>query len=260
MYQKRYSPEQALNRIKLMMGYDLNKTLNENAESTGLIMSEQTAGEVSSIAKSIWKSMAGDVETEDLEKVQQILNTQVFGKKFKDDCMLAKVMQYYKGHQGMPTWALSTTWSTEGLMGDINGSSEMFEPEFADIKQELVDSINKELNGFCKTGKGGSSGGSGGGGGKRTTGGGTGTGFRECQSKYTQGCKSNVIQKVQSCLGITADGKYGPKTQAALSAKGFSSFTDADVDKICGKTTPNPTPSPEVSGEITTVNMGDVNF
>jgi hypothetical protein len=38
-------------------------------------------------------------------------------------------------------------------------------------------------------------------------------------------------------LGLVTDGKFGPKTQAALKAKGFDSFTDADVNKICNKTT-----------------------
>ena len=30
MVQPQYSPEEALNRVKLMMGYDSSKTLNEN--------------------------------------------------------------------------------------------------------------------------------------------------------------------------------------------------------------------------------------
>ena len=46
-----------------------------------------------------------------------------------------------------------------------------------------------------------------------------------------------MIAKVQGCLGLVTDGKFGPKTQAALSGKGFETFTDADVDKICVKTT-----------------------
>jgi hypothetical protein len=61
----------------------------------------------------------------------------------------------------------------------------------------------------------------------------TGT-YRDCTGTYTQGCKSEVIRKVQGCLGLAADGKFGPKTQAALEAKRYTNgFTDNDVDKIC---------------------------
>jgi hypothetical protein len=79
-------------------------------------------------------------------------------------------------------------------------------------------------------------------GGRPTTG-----GYRNCSGTYTYGCKADAIATVQGCLGgLVADGKFGPKTQAALKAKGFDSFTDADVNKICGKTTEE---EPEVSGE-----------
>ena len=62
----------------------------------------------------------------------------------------------------------------------------------------------------------------------------TGGSYKACTGTYTQGCKSEAIKKVQGCLGLVADGKFGPKTQKALTAKGFTGgFTDADVDKIC---------------------------
>ena len=70
-----------------------------------------------------------------------------------------------------------------------------------------------------------------GGGGK--SGGKSGGGYKPCSGTYSFGCKSDVIAKVQACIGTTAEGKFGPKTKAALTAKGFSSFTDADVEKIC---------------------------
>ena len=74
-----------------------------------------------------------------------------------------------------------------------------------------------------------------------------GGGYKDCSGTYTFGCKSEAIRKVQGCLGgLTTDGKFGPNTQKALKAKGFDSFTDADVDKICGKTTEV---GPEISGE-----------
>ena len=70
--------------------------------------------------------------------------------------------------------------------------------------------------------------------------------YRNCPSPgpYTQGCKSESIKPVQTCLGLVPDGKFWVKTQAALVAKGFSNgFTDADVSKICGGTIP-PSPAP----------------
>ena len=64
--------------------------------------------------------------------------------------------------------------------------------------------------------------------------GGGGAGYKPCSGTYSYGCKSNVIAKVQACLGgLAQDGKFGPKTKAKLSAKGFTTFTDADVEKIC---------------------------
>ena len=86
------------------------------------------------------------------------------------------------------------------------------------------------------------------------TGGGTG-GYKSCSGTYEKGCKSDVIAKVQGCLGLVTDGKFGPKTQAALSGKGFTTFTDDDVTKICEKTTT--TVEPEISGEEQRINGND---
>ena len=68
--------------------------------------------------------------------------------------------------------------------------------------------------------------------------GGGGTKWRDCSGTYTQGCKSEVIRKVQGCLGgLVKDAKFGPRTNAALQSKGFSDgFKDSDVETICGGT------------------------
>ena len=91
-----------------------------------------------------------------------------------------------------------------------------------------------------------------------TGGGGTGGGYKSCSGTYEKGCKSDVIAKVQGCLGLVTDGKFGPKTLAALSGKGFSKFTDADVTKICEKTTT--VTEPEVSGEVESINASNADF
>jgi hypothetical protein len=62
---------------------------------------------------------------------------------------------------------------------------------------------------------------------------------------YKIGCKSDVIAKVQGCVGgLTPDGKFGKKTSAKLKELGYDTFTDADVDKIC-KTKPIEDPNVE---------------
>jgi hypothetical protein len=68
--------------------------------------------------------------------------------------------------------------------------------------------------------------------------GGGGTKWKDCSGTYVRGCKSEVINKVQGCLGgLVKDGKFGPRTEAALQAKGYSNgFKDSDVETICGGT------------------------
>jgi hypothetical protein len=84
----------------------------------------------------------------------------------------------------------------------------------------------------------------GGGGGSRTG------GYKPCSGTYAKGCKSDTIAKVQGCLGLVTDGKFGPKTQAALSGKGFTTFTDADVTKICEKTNVVTPPKDEFTTQV----------
>ena len=74
--------------------------------------------------------------------------------------------------------------------------------------------------------KGGST--SGGGGGK----------YKQCSETLpiAMNCKNSTIARVQGCIGVTQDGAFGPKTSAALVAKGAdgSSITQATIDKVCG--------------------------
>jgi hypothetical protein len=78
--------------------------------------------------------------------------------------------------------------------------------------------------------------------------------YTDCTGTYKKGCKSSVITKIQGCLNddtalninpkLVVDGKFGNNTQNALTKKGFTTFTDADVDKICTK----PLPDDEYTG------------
>jgi hypothetical protein len=122
----------------------------------------------------------------------------------------------------------------DDLDSDIDAESE-WKQIYRPIRNCVEDSLKKiadETIQDCKTNpnqakcKGG---GGAGGGGKKPS-----PKFRNCTGTYTQGCKSEVIRKVQGCLNIKPDGLFGPKTQGALESKGFKTgFTDADVDKLC---------------------------
>lgn len=64
-----------------------------------------------------------------------------------------------------------------------------------------------------------------------------GTSYQSCSGVYRKGCKSDVIAKVQGCLGgLSQDGKFGPKTEDRLNEKHSELggiFRDSEVDKIC---------------------------
>jgi hypothetical protein len=157
------------------------------------------------------------------------------GKCYYDDVDEVKITAIEKFIQ------LYSDDENEDLVGEIESVGVRTLPAGAsDIKRRIVKEIEKQKSQSCGSSTdvtpvptpvptdGGNTGGG--------TGGGTG-GYKDCSGSYSYGCKSPVIAKVQGCLGgLVADGKFGPKTQAALKAKGFNSFSDADVDKICGST------------------------
>jgi hypothetical protein len=136
----------------------------------------------------------------------------------------------------------------EFLDDDFDQTSEwmqIFRP-LRDIVEDSLLSIKDEA-----PVKGGGTGGTG-------TGGARTGGYKSCSGTYEKGCKSDTIAKVQGCLGLVTDGKFGPKTQAALSAKGFTTFKDTDVAKICEKTTP--VVEPEISGEEQGISGSNTDF
>ena len=53
------------------------------------------------------------------------------------------------------------------------------------------------------------------------------------------------------------DGKFGPKTKTALSGKGITTFTDADVPKICSSTKIE-TPKDEFTTQVDADNVDDI--
>jgi hypothetical protein len=174
-------------------------------------------------------ALDGFVDLEDLTYVLTVIKS-LDGKCYYDDVDDAKIPAIEKFLQ------LYNEDEDEDLEAEVEGVGIRTLPTGAsDIKRAITREISKQKSQSCAASsdggreEGSTEGGSGGG-----TGGGTG-GYKDCSGTYSYGCKSPVIAKVQGCLGgLVTDGKFGPKTQASLKSKGYNSFTDADVDKICG--------------------------
>jgi hypothetical protein len=110
----------------------------------------------------------------------------------------------------------------------------------------LIDQCNPSGKGCIGAATGGAATGGAGGGGA--------VGGRFCPNGYkppTDGvykkCKSgDPVKKVQQCLGVNDDGKFGPRTLRALRIqKGVESFKEENIPSICAASVNQPvTPSP----------------
>jgi hypothetical protein len=267
MVQPKYSPQEALERIKLMMEYDMSKTLDENKETIKEPINEALpallalpwligygATALVGIGTWIYNTQGGG---------DSFTKTQTFfagcSKNMKDLKPTVDKSEYraaadsiYNAIEGigtdtnaikaalnsMPTvsdlCALNSWYSTQygdlydDLDSDIDGTDftkyvwSAIAPKIADAEDDLQ-----------KVKTGGKTGGNTGGNKKPIK-----SSYKPCSGTYSYGCKSNVIGKVQGCLGLVPDGKFGKKTKAALASKGFTSFTDGDVTKICASKQP----------------------
>jgi hypothetical protein len=148
----------------------------------------------------------------------------------------------------------------DDLDGDIDSPSEWkqiyrplrdcVEDSLMTIKDDAVEEDCKKnpKQSKCSGGKKG--------GGKK----GGGSKFKSCKGTYTYLCMADAIKTVQACLGLVNDGKWGDKTNAKLKSLGYTSFTDADIQKICGKQSDVEGEKPEVSGEDIKISTADTNF
>jgi hypothetical protein len=285
MVQPKYSPEEALQRIKLMMEYDTSKTLDENKETineiapllgvipmalpwligygtaaaAGIgtwIYNVQGGGDAFSKAQTFFAGCSS------LDKNLKPLQSKGDHREAADSI--------YNAIEGIGTdenaikGAISSMESVadlcamykyynktygdlyDDLDGDLDGES--FRRYVWSAIAPIVDDAEENLEQAKKEEGGGNSGG-----GKRT-----GGGYKPCSGTYSKGCKSDTIAKVQGCLGLVTDGKFGPKTQAALSGKGFTTFTDADVTKICEKTNVVTPPKDEFTTQVDGENPEDI--
>jgi hypothetical protein len=90
-------------------------------------------------------------------------------------------------------------------------------------------------------------------------GGGGGSRYTSCSETFpiAQYCKNEKIREIQGCLGVSTDGKFGPKTGAALAAKGVSGteITQDSYNKVCNKQTNTVDPDIE---DVDAVNPNDI--
>ena len=306
MVHPKYSPEEALERVKLMMKYDTSKTLNENREiifeqpspagvaagTTGALVAggaaaAKVAGGAAALGTAKGLAAAGaaaftapilvpaaagaaaayglyklvdwavnhDLGQSGFEQVMSACKADGIDKLVKK-LSNAEVRQIaYNIQDAKGTWnddedAIVAALTEIPTVADLCAVDKKIPGGLVQFLDDLTDSpdewkmFTRPLEGMIEdteivvtpednanTGGGGS----------------TGGGYKDCAGSYSYGCKSEAIRKVQGCLGgLTTDGKFGPNTRDALKAKGFDSFTDAEVDKICGKTTEE---EPEISGE-----------
>jgi len=272
MVQPQYSPQEALDRIKLMMKYDTSKTLNENVESINeiailgfavpwLYAIGTTALAATGVGTWIYNVQGGGdafSKTQTFLQGCSSLDKNLKPTQSKGDHREA-ADSIYNAIQGIGTDedAIKGAISSMETVADLCTMAKYYNKVYGDLYDDLdsdldgesfrqyvwsaiapiVDDAEEDLakskeEGGKEEGDGKK---------KKGGGGGTGGGYKPCSGSYTKGCKSDAIAKVQGCLGLVTDGKFGPKTEAALKAKGFSSFTDAEVDKICNKPTTTPT-------------------
>lgn len=280
MVQPKYSPEEALQRIKLMMEYDSSKTLDENKEMifeekeevdeapsalAALIPGGAKAATAFGAAAAPWVLPAvavGGLAYWLYDSVNNGMPTAAKVESFFNSCSSqSKKLKQVASESEIISAAESINTAIEGLGTDEEAIKSAFESmkNVADLcalktkydsrfgslyedldgdidgtdwkkyvwapMQTIIEKSASEIDpeGDNKNQDGGTS---------------TGGGYKDCSGSYSEGCKAEAIKKVQGCLGFTGksiDGKFGPNTKAALSAKGITSFTDADVDKICNK-------------------------
>jgi len=290
MVQPNYSPEEALQRIKLMMEYDSSKTLDENKK----VISEQKtqideafptlagAGAaalgfltgptwllgplgVASVPVTMWLYDSINNGLPTAAKVQSFFNScssQKLKPSTSDSALISAAESINTAIEGFGTDedAIKAAISSMKNVADLCALKQKYDSRYGDLYEDLDGDIDgtdwktyvwapmqtiieksaAELEKAQEKSGGGKSGG------------GKSGGYKPCSGTYTLGCKSDAIAKVQSCLGgLTVDGKFGSNTKKKLASKGFTSFTDADVDKICKKTTTVEDPFGELQANLT---------
>lgn len=235
MVQPKYNPNQALERTKLLMGYDLSKTLTENKSN---ILKEDAATIAAQIRKEINASFS------DEQKIVDAFKSLNNANEVKE--LLSKYKTTYNKDLGRDLIEALQSWRDKTEIEEIRKHLEGHGVKFylgpatgekdTRIKEFKFEFTNQK------------NGGGGGGGSKTQKYPNKGQQYPECTGGiYTKGCWSSQVLKVQECLKISpAYGNFGPKTEAELKAKFsdkefYKQFTDKDIPTICGTVQPQPT-------------------
>jgi len=138
MVQPQYSPEEALNKIKLMMGYDLSKTLKENvSETKGLIKED-------------------DIDTDTEKSVQKILgycSSRPEAEGTLDAASIAssfnRAFRYqtggFMGGTDDTLWRAQAAKMKKGNMDDLcNVNREFEDAGYGNFAQSIVDELDDE--------------------------------------------------------------------------------------------------------------------
>jgi hypothetical protein len=239
-----------------------NDLLNEQG-------AELTDQELDTYVSDAIDDLDGYVAEYNLQSLLDIL-TALKGKTYKGKSALQEFLRYYKEDEGVDFLA---DVNSVGV-ANLSVTAKNMKPQIIAMVSGVakgggdgksatgVDSIiNIKWDG-AKSGGGDGGNGGGGGGSKKS-----GQKYYDCASvnldttALTYGCKDNRIAEVQKCLGITADGKFGPATRKALvdnaydASKGITKEIYTKVLAGCKKGEVK-----SVTGTTTGSTVADVNY
>jgi hypothetical protein len=258
MVQPKYNPEEALQRIKLMMEYDSSMTLSENLVTVNKIIKEQSdcpnnipyqdvrdkAEDAGQRAFNMFAPFQRMAKGE--QRARFLFDTikEVIGKNTYDDieekCVPAKdVFDKFFKKASESLFGFTSGRNVSQMLSDIV-NDDYTKEEYPEAIRILTKAKSIWDKGVTQTppvpdpnkpdpNKPDPN--------KPTP------RYRNCDNepKYTKGCRTRPegpIGQVQACLKLVQDGKFWEKTQAALAAKNYSNgFTKEDIKTICGNQT-----------------------
>lgn len=276
MVQPKYSPEEALERVKLMMKYDSSKTLNENKEiifeqSFSDVLKQGTTGAaVGAVAGGVGgfgigaipgaigggiygitrALLSGDASRGKVkELIQSCSSKKELGKKTLSDDELDSITDSLNDairDLGTDEDAIKASLIKVPTVPDLCAVVDNYNQYHGDLITDLDDDLEGDnewrdyvflpLRKAIRASKGATDNS------KPKNDGVVQPRYRDCgEGPFTKGCKTapeGAIGQVQKCLSLVQDGRFWNKTQAALVAKGYSNgFTKEDIKTICGNQT-----------------------
>jgi hypothetical protein len=259
MVQPKYNPEEALQRIKLMMEYDSSMTLSENLVTVNKIIKEQSdcpnnipyqdvrdkAEDAGQRAFNMFAPFQRMAKGE--QRARFLFDTikEVIGKNTYDDieekCVPAKdVFDKFFKKASESLFGFTSGRNVSQMLSDIV-NDDYTKEEYPEAIRILTKAKSIWDKGVSQTppvpdpNKPDPN--------KPDPNKPVQSRYRNCDkdAKYTKGCRTRPegpIGQVQACLKLVQDGKFWEKTQAALVAKGYSNgFTKENIKTICGNQT-----------------------